>query len=190
MANAQEFPRFTFSMGAGFTTPVGNTGRQTDTGWDLQAGGGMNFSQYIGAMIDVGYSSFGINTNTLNGLGVANGGLHVFSATLDPIIHLKPWGHVNAYLIGGGGLYHLYQDFSNPVGVATGFNPFFGFYPVTVNQVVASNSTNKPGIDAGMGIQFGSKWHGTFFAEARYDRMFLNNNLHVDYVPVTFGFRW
>jgi hypothetical protein len=31
-------------------------------------------------------------------------------------------------------------------------------------------------------------WHGKFFAEAKYNRIFAN--YHSDYVPVTFGFRW
>jgi hypothetical protein len=48
---------------------------------------------------------------------------------------------------------------------------------------------NKPGIDAGAGIAFGTKWHGKVFAEARYDRIFMGN-FHTDYVPVSFGFRW
>jgi hypothetical protein len=31
---------------------------------------------------------------------------------------------------------------------------------------------------------------GVGYAEARYNRICMNNNLHTDYVPVTFGFRW
>jgi hypothetical protein len=192
-ANGQEFSRFTFGVGAGFTTPVGSTGRQLDTGWDLQAGGGFNFNPYIGAMINLGYSDFGINSGTLDAIGVPGGAVHVFSATLDPIVHLNPHGHIDFYLTGGGGLFHEYQDFTQPTTVSTvGFDPFFGFFPTAVpaNQILASSSTNKPGIDAGAGIAFGSRWHGKFFAEARYNRIFMNNNQHIDYVPVTFGFRW
>jgi hypothetical protein len=44
-------------------------------------------------------------------------------------------------------------------------------------------------IDAGAGIAFGTKWHGKFFAEARYDRIFMRNS-HTDYVPIACGFRW
>jgi hypothetical protein len=29
-----------------------------------------------------------------------------------------------------------------------------------------------------------------FFAEARYHRIFMGNDLHTDYLPVSFGFRW
>ena len=72
-----------------------------------------------------------------------------------------------------------------------GFDPFFGFYPVTVptRQILASYSVNKPGIDIGAGFAVGTKFHGKIFAEAKYERMFLNNS-HTDYIPVTFGFRW
>jgi hypothetical protein len=39
-----------------------------------------------------------------------------------------------------------------------------------------------------VGVAFGHKWGGRFFAEARYDRIFTGN-YHTDYLPVTFGFR-
>jgi hypothetical protein len=46
--SAQEVSRFTFDLGAGFTQPVGNTGRHLDTGWNIQGGAGYNFSPYVG----------------------------------------------------------------------------------------------------------------------------------------------
>lgn len=129
----------------------------------MGGGAGYNFSQYVGAMIDVGYNSFGIDSAVLNNLGFP-----------------------------GGGVYHRNQDFTAPtVATITGFDPFFGFYPVNVptTEILQSYSVTKPGIDAGAGIAFGTKWHGKFFAEARYHRIFIGN-LHTDYIPVTFGFRW
>ena len=143
-------------------------------------------------MVNLGYDSFGINSATLNAVGVPGGNLHIFSARLDPIVHLNPKGHVDIYVTGGGGIYHRTQEFTQPtIAYATGFDPFFGFYPVaySANQILASYTVNKPGIDAGAGIAFGKKWHGKFFAEARYNRIFMRNS-HTDYVPVTFGFRW
>jgi hypothetical protein len=191
-ASAQETQRFAFNVGAGFTTPVGNTGRNLDVGWNAGAGFGMNFSPYVGALIDLDYNSMGINSGTLATIGAPGGGVHVFSATLDPIVHLNPRGHVDVYVTGGGGLFHRYQDFTAPsVGVATGFDPFLGFYPTAVptTLILASYSVNKPGLDVGAGIAFGSVWHGKFFAEAKYDRIFMGQ-YHTDYIPVTFGYRW
>jgi Outer membrane protein beta-barrel domain len=191
-ASAQENPGFAFNVGAGFTTPLGNTGRNLDDGWNVRAGAGYNFSPYFGALIDLSYNNMGINSATLDNLGYGGGKLTVFSATFDPIVHLNPHGHVDVYVTGGGGIYHQYQDFTNPaVIVGNGYNPFFGFYPYALagNVVVASYTVNKPGIDAGIGIEMGSKWHGKFFAEARYNRIFTGA-YHTDYLPVTFGFRW
>lgn len=191
--SAQEVSRFSFDIGAGFSQPVGNTGRQLDTGWNVEGGGGFNFGAYVGTMIDLRFNSFGINSMTLNNLGFPGGNVHVFSATLDPIVHLTPHSHFDVYLTGGGGLFHEYQDFTQPaVAAVSGFNPLFGFYTagIPVNQVLASYSVNKPGIDAGAGIAFGSTLHGKFFAEARYDRMFMTNGYHLDYLPISFGFRW
>jgi Outer membrane protein beta-barrel domain len=191
-ATAQETSHFAFNVGGGFTTPLGDTGRHLDTGWNVGGGAGVNFNSYVGALIDVNYNSFGINSATLQNIGVPGGGFHILSATLDPIIHLSPRSHVDVYVTGGGGIYHQTQDFTQPgVAIVPGFDPFFGFYQAAVptTQVLASYTVNKPGIDAGIGIAFGSKWHGKFFAEARYNRIFVGA-YHTDYLPVTFGFRW
>jgi len=49
---------------------------------------------------------------------------------------------------------------------------------------------NKPGVDIGLGFAVGTKWHGKFYAQAKYDKIFLGVYYHTDYVPVTFGYRW
>ena len=56
---AQEVPRFSFSGGAGFTTPSGDAGTNLDTGWNIRAGAGVNFTSHLGAMLDLGYDSMG-----------------------------------------------------------------------------------------------------------------------------------
>ncbi len=190
---AQEVQRFSFDVGAGFTNPAGPTGRELDSGWNIRGGAGFNFSSYLGAMVQLDYNAFGINGTTLNNLGFPGGDLHVFSATLNPIVHLNPRGRLNPYIIGGGGIYHRYQEFTQPaVAAFTGFDPFFGFYTAAVptTQVLASYSVNKPGFNVGAGLDVGTKWRGKFFAEARYHRIFMGNDMHTDYLPVTFGFRW
>jgi len=112
--SAQEFSHFAFDIGGGFTQSVGNTGRYLDNGYNVGAGAGWNFTPYMGALVQTNYNSLGINSSTLSGIGVPGGGVHVFSATLDPIVHLHPRGHWDAYIVGGGGLYHEYQDLTAP----------------------------------------------------------------------------
>jgi hypothetical protein len=183
---AQEVPRFSFDIGAGFTQPVGSTGRYLDDGWNIQAGMGYNFTSYVGAMLQVDYNSLGVNSSTLGNVGFGNGNLDVFSATIDPIVHLNPRGHVDPYIIGGGGLYHQYQSFGSAVPGVINPYPFFAGSPTAIG----SYSVNRPGANIGAGIAFGTKWHGKIFAEARWDHIFLNNGLHTDYVPISFGYRW
>jgi hypothetical protein len=188
-----EIPRFTFNIGGGFTQTVGNTGRNLDNGWNLQGGVGYNFSPYLGAMIQTEFNDTGINSTTLSNIGFPGGDVKVFSATLDPIVHLHPRGHWDAYIIGGGGLYRRYQEFTAPtVSTVTGFNPFFGFFTTEVptTQVLSSYSVNKPGVNIGAGIAFGTKWRAKIYAEARYHHIYMPTGQRTDYVPVTFGVRW
>jgi hypothetical protein len=190
--SAQEVPRFTGDIGGGFTQTVGNTGRNLNDGWNIQGGFGVNFSPYVGAMIDLGYNYMNLSSFALKSVGTPGGDVHIFSVTLDPVVHLNPRGHFDVYLTGGGGEYHWYQEFTQPtLSTVTTFDPFFGYYPINVvgTEVLGSYSVNKPGIDAGAGIAFGKRFHGKIFAEARYTRIFFSGG-HADYIPVSFGFRF
>jgi hypothetical protein len=190
---AQETSKFTFDLGAGFTTTVGSTGKNLDTaGWNLRGGAGYNFSPHFGALVNLGYDSFGINSGTLNALGFPGGDVHIFTAMIDPIYHVTPKGRFDFYVTGGGGLFHQSQEFTQPsAATLVGYNPFFGFVNATIptTQVLSSYSVNKPGYDVGAGVALGTKWHGKFFAEAKYYHMF-DSNTHTDFIPVTFGYRW
>jgi len=189
---AQEVPRFTFNASGGFTQPVGGSGRRLNVGWNAGAGAGFNFNSRLGVLAEFQYNDMAINAVSLSNLGFPDGAVKIWSLTLDPIVHLNPKGPVDVYLIGGGGLYHRTQEFTAPtVATVTGFDPFFGFFPVNVpaNQVLASYTVNKPGVNGGLGLAFGTKWSAKFFAEARYHRMFIGDR-HTDYVPVSFGIRF
>ncbi len=186
--NAQEVSRFSFDLGAGFTQPVGNTGRYLNDGWNLQGGVGYNFSSYLGVMGHLDYNSLGMSGAALGTSGFPGGDIHVFSATIDPIVHLMPRSRFDVYATGGGGLYHWDQQFSAPTGAVS--NSFAGSFPLVIPNAGDQYSVNKPGWNAGMGVALGTKWHGKVFAEARYVHVFLNNGERGDYVPVTFGFRW
>jgi Outer membrane protein beta-barrel domain len=186
--SAQEVPRYSFELGAGFTQPVGNTGRYLDDGWNLKGGVGVNFSNYVGVMGEVGYNSLGFNGATVSNLGYSGGNVNIFSATIDPIVHLTPRSHFDLYAIGGGGLYRWDEQFSVATNVVTPFST--GSFPVVIPNFGDSYTVNKPGWNAGMGVALGTKWHGKVFAEARYVHIFMNNNLRADFIPVTFGFRW
>jgi hypothetical protein len=189
----QETSHFTFDVGAGFTETVGSTRTELDkTGWNVEGGAGYNFNRYFGANVDLSYNSLGINNATLATFGAPGGNVGIFSAMLDPTVHFSQFHHVDFYLTGGGGMMRQRQEFTQPTTVTTGvYNPFFGFYPVTVGatQSYGVYSLIKPGYDVGGGLALGSKWHGKFFAEAHYFHMF-NAGTHTDFIPVTVGFRF
>lgn len=144
-ANAQEFSRFTADVGFGYTVPAGGTGQYVDTGWNI--GVGVNFSPYLGAALNVGADSMGINSTTLGNIGITGGSVHVFHATVDPVVHLTPKGRVDFYLTGGGGLFRRYQDL--PAGTTNAYIPFLclNSAPFGANHLLASSSVNKPGFE-------------------------------------------
>jgi len=190
--SAQETPRVAFNIGGGFTEPLGHTGTKLDNGWSVEAGVGYNFHPRFGALIQFNDIQSNINTATLNSLGFPGGNVNLWSLTLDPIIHTNPRGPVDVYFIGGGGLYHWRQEFTAPtVAVFTGFDQFFGFFQqaVPATQVLTSYTVNKPGVNGGMGVSFGTHWHAKVYAEARYHRVIFGDR-HADILPVTFGLRW
>lgn len=191
-ANAQEYSHITADFGGGFTTPSGPTGHYLDNGWNIRGGVGVNFTSVLGAKLNLGFDSMGINSTTLSNIGVPGGDVHIFHATIDPVLHLTGQRRFDVYVTAGGGIFHRTQQFTAPTVVdTTAFVPFFGFYPVAfgATQILSSYTVTRPGFDAGAGVAFGGFGHGKFFAEARFDRMFMNGG-DTDFIPVTFGFRW
>jgi hypothetical protein len=191
-ANAQEFSKFSFDFGGGYNVPVGSAGQYLDPGWGVRAGFGMNFTPSLGAMVNLGYDSMGINSTTLGAIGVGGGDVNVFHATVDPVVRFFPHHRADFYVTAGGGVFHRYQEFSNPTLVTTAaYLPFFGFYPASfvANQVVSSYTVTKPGFDVGAGFEVGVIGHSKFFTEAKWEHMFLAGG-HTDFIPVSFGFRW
>ena len=126
----------------------------------------------------------GINSTQLTNVGFPGGNVHIWDFTLDPIVHVTPHKPVDFYLSGGIGVYHRTQDFTAPTtSTFTAFDPFFGFYNVGIptTAILSSNSVVKPGVNVGGGIAFGSRWRAKFYAEARYHRIAMGNDLHSDY---------
>lgn len=188
-AYAQETPKYEFDIGGGFTRSVGASAYNLDNGWNVEGGAGYNFSRWLGARIDLGYDGMGMSGTTLYNIGVPSGDMHIFSATLDPVVHLMPIHHLDFYATGGGGVFHLSDQFSSGAVNVPGAPAFFGYSPGAAG-VFTDYVVNRPGFDVGAGVAFGGALHGRFFAEAKWNHVFLTDNYHIDYIPVTFGFRW
>jgi hypothetical protein len=184
---AQEVPRYSFAVSGGYTVPAGSASSYLDGGYNIGGGAGVNFTPYLGAMLDFSFDSMGISSNVLSSLGDTAGDVKTYSLTLDPIIHLLPKAPLDVYITGGGGLYHWKQDFTQPAAPLTmGFNSFFGIYPTGMTPL--GYGINKPGVDIGAGVGLKHKWGGEFFAEAKYNYIYIGS-YHAAYIPMTFGFR-
>lgn len=191
-AQSNYVSHFTGFVGGGPSVPVYDYGRRVDNGWNVSAGVGVS-GNHLGLMLDFTYNDFGVNSSVLNQVQAPNGSSRVWAFTLDPVIHVTKEGPADVYITGGGGIYHRNVEFTQPgVASTTFFDPWFGFYPALVptQQILASYSVYKGGVDAGAGVavRLGSS-HVKAFAEARYHHMFTTG-IDTSFVPVTIGLRW
>jgi opacity protein-like surface antigen len=194
-AAAQNNNHITFDAGAGFSEPVRATDGRVNTGFNVNAGVGVNFVPAFGLKAEFGFNRFDLSDRSLNTAGVPGGNARVYSVTLAPIVRFHPHGRFDPYVIGGGGFYRRTVDFTQPT-IATGtvFDPFYGFsYPVAypANTVLASFVQNKMGwnVGAGFEVQVKGDSNAKFFAETRYHRIYTTP-VRTEMLPVEFGFRW
>ncbi len=188
--------KYTFMVGAGFVTPVQDTGNYLTTSWVFQVGGGRNFNKKIGVLLQFDYNDFGFQGKTLanqqalynsfctpqdQALGlcapftVLGGNSHVWSFTLDPTYTFYDGEKMGAYVVGGVGFYHKTADFTTPV-VQTACDPFYGCIQYQANQTVDDYTSNAVGFDGGLGLTYKpSRFSGQrLYVEARY--VFMDNS--------------
>ena len=195
LASAQtEPPRFTFDVGGGFTEPLGHLENRIDTGWNIQAGAGLNIVPWLGVMGQFMYTESGLTGSFLRSVNVPDGNFRMWGFSVDPIVRFNPRGKIDFYLIGGPGVYRRTVKFTKPTtATVTAFDPFFGyFFPVVVpaNQVIGSFGTTKFGLNGGGGLSFRlGSGHTKLFAEARFYKMYTKGT-STAVLPVTFGLRW
>lgn len=191
---AQNTSKLTVNIGGGFTEPAGRSNSRLDRGYNLGAGVGMNIVSALGVRAEFGYNQLGLQSSLLSRFGAPNGEARIYSATLNPVIHLNPTGRFDTYFIGGGGYYRRTVEFTQPtVQTVIAFDPFFGYFPVGVpaNQILASYTQNKAGWNSGLGVSFRLKGdsNARFYTESRYHYIYTTP-VRTTVFPVTFGFRW
>src|SRR5262249_26828889 len=104
--------------------------------------------------------------------------------TLDPIVHINPHGPVDFYVTGGGGIYNQRTQLKVNDGGS-------GFFDGGRDNVLASYSVYKPGVNGGAGFAFRVGYHINIFAEARYHYMFTHgSNTGSSFIPVSVGVRF
>lgn len=183
------------SGGAGFSEPQGRAGNDLDTGWNLDFRGGYKPIQSLALDLDFNYNRWNLNGPALARYGQPGGYTTIWSVSFLPTWYFSPHWHLIPYIMGGPGLYYRNLSLTKPALVNAFYcDPFFGFcYPATVgvNQIVASSTTYKMGLNGGAGIEMRiGQSHVNLFGEARYSRMFTTHGTDLTFMPVTFGVRW
>lgn len=184
--NADGSAKYSFFAGGGFTVPVSKTHAYATPGWKIQAGGGRNFNQAVGVMVEFDYDKFGMQKSTLtnqinlyNNLCIQNSGqscldqlggnIHDWSFSLNPVVNFYASDTVGAYVTGGPGFYHKYTQFTTPA-IGTYCDPYYGCYQYQANQPVDWYTSNAFGLNIGAGLTYKlSRWaNQRFYMEARY----------------------
>ena len=192
---SQNYSHIDLSVGGGFSEPTGRAGNNLNTGWNFGIRGGYKTSRNIALDLDFSYNRWNLNSTAQARYGEPGGYSTIWSASFTPVFYGSARWHVSPYVLGGPGVYHRNLSLTQPALVNTFYcDPFFGFcYPASfgVNQVVASATTYKMGVNVGAGLEFPFA-HSPLkvFGEARYSRMFTTHGSDLSFVPVTFGLRW
>jgi hypothetical protein len=205
-------------LGAGFTAPIGNDTSFSQTalndgylspsegwGYNINVGGGWNFSKRIGALIEYQFnreSMDGGYLNAFNGSAGSSsssgigGNINTWSLTLDPVVYL-PYNQGSGFFVtGGGGFYRKVTNFTQSVCGQE------YFYTYCQNATAYHFSSNQGGINGGLGWYhkvFGPDSNGKFYAEVRYvwvnsPKADASNYYQGEgtegLIPVTFGVRF
>ena len=191
-SNQDGSPKYTFFAGAGLSQPIGNTWHYLTPSYGLQVGGGRNFSQTLGLMLQFDYDHFGFANQTITnqtaiynspnvfGAGAISslgGSSHVWSFTVDPTFSLyRGSGEgLGAYAVVGAGFYHKTANFTIPA-TGTYCDPYYGCYKYSANQTIDKYTSNAPGFNGGLGLtyKFSRFSNERFYLEARY--VFVDNS--------------
>lgn len=194
LAQTYPFHRLNLDLGAGVTPTLGTTNNELNTGWNIVGGAGFNFNRPFGVVLQVMYSSLGVNNSVLNEFDVPGADAHLWAFTLNPIIRLRNKDRVGFYVIGGPGYYRRVLNLTEPtIAIVTVFDPFFGIIaPVAfpANQIIGTITKVGWGGNIGAGITYRLRDSGAkLFAEVRYHHIGTNPKA-MDILPVTFGVRW
>ena len=190
---AQDFSRWTVHGSGGFTAAPGRTGDAVNTGWNLGAGGGYNFTRHLGLNVDYQFHRFGFTDGARTSLRGIDGALRVSNFSINPVWRIAPGRKAGAYVTGGYGVYTLTAAFDGTSASAgRACNPAFGVClpALAAGGALADVTTTRGGYNVGAGFEFRVRDTRTkLFTEARYHRIFTTGK-PLEMVPVSFGLRW
>jgi len=188
-SNADGSNKYEFLGAIGAGLPVGNTHAYETPNWGFQVGGGRNFNQNFGIVLQFDEDHFGLQAATLANrtyiygilLGCTpaqiaagscvtaiDGNNRVWSFTLNPTFTLATQRSWDAYAVVGGGFYHKVTNFTQPTSEEQ--CSIYGCGYFTVNANIDHYTSNAAGVNGGFGLtwKFSSFSNAGVFLEARY----------------------
>jgi opacity protein-like surface antigen len=191
---------WTFTVGGGYSPVVGGLNSSLTSGWNFALGTEYNFTEKAGVRLEYQNNHLGVESGILNdysarlGGTATDGNANVWSVTLNPTWRFAINRVVGAYLIGGGGYYHVKAQVTTPgLAYMPGYcDPFWGCWPggvVPADFIVAEHKDDTGGVNAGFGIRLNLRSGVQFYMESRYHYVLLHGP-DLQLFPFTAGFRF
>ncbi|HEY3703548.1 MAG TPA: hypothetical protein VGL22_00705 [Terracidiphilus sp.] len=201
--------KLAMEFGGGFNLPSSETSPYINTGYQVNAGGGLHLNQMLSLLAEYQFIDDGLPSSIASQAGVDGGNVHLWSLTLNPVVNLLPHHNTSVYVTGGGGFYRKVTNFQ--VLYPQQFcDYYYGYCGVDyVPSTVGHFSSNQAGWSVGGGVshRFGGAYGDgkmALFAEARYldvlSPAILNQSANglnpstigegTKLIPVTFGVRF
>jgi hypothetical protein len=192
--------RLHLSAGGGFSPVVGNLNDTLTDGWNFKIGLDYDVTEKFGVAFEYMNNHLGVAQGILNDYSArlsgspTEGDSNIWSVTLNPTWRFSLGHRVGAYLIGGGGYYHIKSEVTTP-GLA--YQPpycdyYWGCWPggfVEADYVVAERKDDTGGINVGGGFTFEFAGGTQFFMESRYHYIF-SYGPDIQMLPFTAGIRF
>lgn len=190
----QDFSRWSAHVQGGPTFPLSETSNRVNTGFNIGAGGGFNFSEHFGLNIDYTFNELGLSNQVLQNADAPGGYAHVWGFTANPIWYIAPERKVGGYITAGYGVFTRTTNLTRPTTIPGLICDPWGFYcyvgPIYADQIYSSHSTTKGGWNVGGGVTYRlGEGRAKLFAEVRYYEM-LTSNIKTRLMPLSFGIRW
>jgi opacity protein-like surface antigen len=188
-----DFRRFTFKAGGGWTPLTGDLHDRLNNGRHFIVGAGYNFTRRFGTLLEYQLNEVGVRDNVVAALNVPGADARIWSVTVNPQLKLINRDRWDVYAIGGIGYYRRTVDLLEPtLAPVLVLDPFFGFItPVLVptSQVIGSIRRSGVGLNGGAGLSVSLGGGVRAFAESRYhwaDHDVINSTM----VPLSVGIRF
>ena len=192
-ADAQDFNRFLINVGGGMGYPQGDLNSFANSSGSFVAGGGYNFTRYLGADTEYYWQDLPVNDRLKELIKMPNVRARQYAWTFNPIVRVPIGRKFGAYVIGGIGWYFRSGEATTP-GIGVICDPYWSWWYGCVigstDIVTKSKSSSAFGKNIGVGLTYRlGESPLKLYTEVRYHQASYNN-VSTQLVPVVIGIRW